>query len=184
LNEPYELNDPFEPERARARARVKALLARYNGSGDDERNYRSSILRELLGRVGPGAWIEPPFYCDYGSNILVGERFYANTGCVVLDCETVEIGARVKLGPNVQLLAVSHPLDAAQRALGLEYGEPISIGDDVWVGGGAIVLGGVTIGDRAVVGAGSVVTRDVPADMVVAGNPARPLVRDQMEVQT
>jgi maltose O-acetyltransferase len=178
-----ELYDPFEPERSRARARAKALLARYNRSGDDERNYRASLLRELLGRIGPGASIEPPFYCDYGSNIKVGERFYANTGCVALDCEAVEIGARVKLGPLVQLLAVSHPLDATQRALGLEYGEPISIGDDVWIGGGAIVLGGLTIGDRAVIGAGSVVTHDVPADAIVAGNPARPLVSHQLEVQ-
>ncbi len=177
-----ELYDPAEPDRARARARAKALLARYNRSGDDERSYRASILRELLGRLGPSAWIEPPFYCDYGSNISLGERFYANTGCVVLDCEAVEIGARVKLGPAVQLLAVSHPLDATQRALGLEYGEPISIGDDVWIGGGAIVLGGVAIGDRAVVGAGSVVTRDVPPDVVVAGNPARILVFDNLEV--
>jgi maltose O-acetyltransferase len=177
-----ELYDPFEPGRSRARARAKALLARYNRSADDERNYRASILRELLGRVGPGTSIEPPFYCDYGSNIVLGERFYANTGCVVLDCETVEVGARVKLGPGVQLLAVSHPLDASERALGLEYGEPITIGDDVWIGGGAIVLGGVTIGDRAVVGAGSVVTHDVPADAVVAGNPARPVVRNKLEV--
>jgi maltose O-acetyltransferase len=177
-----ELYDPFEPERSRARARAKALLARYNRSADDERNYRASILRELLGRIGPGVSIEPPFYCDYGSNIVLGERFYANTGCVVLDCDAVEIGSRVKLGPGVQLLAVSHPLDAAERALGLEYGEPITIGDDVWIGGGTIVLGGVTIGDRAVVGAGSVVTRDVPADAVVAGNPARPLVPDKLEV--
>jgi len=170
-----ELYDPFEPDRLRARARAKALLARYNRTGDDERNYRGSILRDLLGRIGPGAWVEPPFFCDYGSNLQVGERFFANTGCVVLDCDLVEIGARVKLGPGVQLLAVSHPLDATQRALGLEYGEPITIGDDVWIGGGAIVLGGVTIGDRAVVGAGSVVTRDVAPDTVVAGNPARPI---------
>lgn len=177
-----ELYDPFEPERARARARAKTLLARYNRSDEDERSHRKSLLRELFGRVGPGATIEPPFHCDYGSNIAVGEHFYANTGCVVLDCEAVEIGARVKLGPGVQLLAVSHPLEAAQRALGLEYGEPITIGDDVWIGGGAIVLGGVTIGDRAVVGAGSVVTRDVAADAVVAGNPARPLVKENTEV--
>jgi maltose O-acetyltransferase len=170
-----ELYDPFEPGRLRARSRAKALLARYNRSDDDERGYRGSLLRELLGRVGPGASIEPPFFCDYGSNIRLGERFYANTGCVVLDCDIVEIGARVKLGPNVQLLAVSHPLDASERASELEYGEPITIGDDVWIGGGAIILGGVTIGDRAVVGAGSVVTRDVPADTVVAGNPARPV---------
>jgi maltose O-acetyltransferase len=177
-----ELYDPFEPDRAHARARAKALLSRYNRSADDERSYRTSLLRELFARVGPGAAIEPPFYCDYGSNIVVGDRFYANTGCVVLDCDAVEIGSRVKLGPGVQLLGVSHPLDATQRALGLEFGQPITIGDDVWIGGGAIVLGGVTIGDRAVVGAGSVVTRDVPADAVVAGNPARPLVKETMEV--
>jgi maltose O-acetyltransferase len=177
-----ELYDPFEPERAQARARAKALLERYNRTGDDERNYRASILRELFGRVGPGSWVEPPFYCDYGSNLHVGDRFYANTGCIVLDCDHVEIGSRVKLGPAVQLLAVSHPLDASQRALGLEYGEPIVLGDDVWIGGGAIVLGGVTIGDRAVVGAGSVVTRDVPADAIVAGNPARVLTPDRLEV--
>jgi len=172
VREPY---DTFEPERVRARAGAKALLARYNRTGDEERTHRGSILRDLFGRIGPGAWIEPPFFCDYGSNLEVGESFYANTGCVVLDCDVVEIGARVKLGPAVQLLAVSHPLDATQRALGLEYGERITIGDDVWIGGGAIVLGGVTIGDRAVVGAGSVVTRDVPSDTVVAGNPTRPI---------
>ena len=170
-----DLYDPFEPDRLRGRARARTLLARYNRSGEDEPGYRGSLLRDLFGRIGPGAAVEPPFYCDYGSNLRVGERFYANTGCVVLDCDVVEIGARVKLGPGVQLLAVSHPLDAAERALGLEYGEPITIEDDVWIGGGAIILGGVTIGARAVVGAGSVVTRDVEVDTVVAGNPARPI---------
>jgi len=174
-----ELYDPSEPERVQARARAGALLARYNrtGSGDPA---RVEILDELFGRVGPGTAIEPPFHCDYGSNIVVGERFYANAGCVFLDCASVTIGDRVKLGPLVQLLAVSHPLDRSVRATGLEYGEPISIGDDAWLGGGAIVLPGVTIGAGAVVGAGSVVTRDVEPDTVVAGNPARP-VRPSVE---
>jgi maltose O-acetyltransferase len=169
-----ELYDPSEPERVQARARASALLARYNltSSGDAA---RAEILRELLGRVGPGTVIEAPFHCDYGSNIVLGERFYANAGCVFLDCAPVTIGDRVKLGPHVQLLAVSHPLDRAQRATGLEYGAPISIGDDAWLGGGAIVLPGVTIGEGAVVGAGSVVTRDVEPEAVVAGNPARSL---------
>ncbi len=171
----HDLYNPLEPQRVRGRGRARALLARYNRTGDDERSYRASILLELFARVGPAAWIEPPFHCDYGSNVRIGERFYANNGCIVLDCEEVEIGDRVKLGPNVQLIAVTHPLDAALRAQGLEYAEPITIGDDVWLGAGAIVLPGVTIGDRAVVGAGSVVTRDVPADAVVAGNPARPM---------
>ena len=169
-----ELYDPSEPERVQARARASALLARYNRTSAGDRA-RAEILGELFDRVGSGTLIEPPFHCDYGSNIAVGERFYANSGCVFLDCAPVTIGDRVQLGPQVQLLAVSHPLDRAQRAAGLEYGEPISIGDDAWLGGGAIVLPGVTIGEGAVVGAGSVVTRDVEPETVVAGNPARPL---------
>jgi maltose O-acetyltransferase len=167
--------DPNQPELRRARARAKLLLARYNRTSDEEYSYRSSILRELLGRIGAAGWIEPPFFCDYGADIRIGERFYANTGCVILDCAPILIGDRVLFGPHVQLLAATHPLDAALRAQGLESAEPITIGDDVWLGGAAIVLPGVTIGDRAVVGAGSVVTRDVPADTVVAGNPARQL---------
>lgn len=169
-----ELYDPWEPERVQARARASALLARYNRTSSGDAS-RTEILGELFARVGPGTVIEAPFHCDYGSNIAVGERFYANAGCVFLDCAPVTIGDRVQLGPQVQLLAVSHPLDRAQRAAGLEYGEPISIGDDAWLGGGAIVLPGVTIGEGAVVGAGSVVTRDVEPETIVAGNPARPL---------
>ena len=169
-----ELYDPWEPDRVAARERASALLARYNRTSPGDAA-RTEIIEELFARVGPGTVIEPPFHCDYGSNISVGERFYANVGCVFLDCAPVTIGDRVQLGPYVQLLAVSHPLDRALRATGLEYGEPIAIGDDVWLGGGAIVLPGVTIGEGAVVGAGSVVTRDVAAEIVVAGNPARPL---------
>ena len=170
-----ELYDPSEPERVRLRARAGALLARYNSTTVEDFAERGEILRELLGRVGPDTVIEPPFHCDYGSNISVGDRFYANVGCVFLDCAPITIGDRVQLGPHVQLLAVSHPLDRALRASGLEYGEPIEIGGDAWLGGGAIVLPGVTIGEGAVVGAGSVVTRDVAAETVVGGNPARPL---------
>ena len=170
-----ELYDPSEPERVRRRTRAFALLGRYNRTTVTDSTERIAILQELLGRVGQDAVIEPPFHCDYGSNITVGERFYANVGCVFLDAAPISIGDRVQLGPHVQLLAVSHPLDRSQRAAGLEYGEPIEIGDDAWLGGGAIVLPGVTIGEGAVVGAGSVVTRDVAAETVVAGNPARPL---------
>ncbi|MGH7340194.1 MAG: sugar O-acetyltransferase [Candidatus Rokuibacteriota bacterium] len=169
-----QLYDPSEPERVLVRARASKLLARYNRTSPGD-PARPEILGQLFARVGPGIVIEPPFHCDYGSNIVVGERFYANVGCVFLDCAPVTIGDRVKLGPHVQLLAVSHPLDRGQRATGLEYGEPISIGDDAWLGGGAILLPGVTIGEGAVVGAGSVVTRDVEPETVVAGNPARPL---------
>jgi maltose O-acetyltransferase len=168
-----ELYDPLQPELVEARRRARGILARYNATAEEEQDQRASLLRELLARVRPDAWIEPPFFCDYGSNTSIGDRFYANTGCVVLDSAPVTIGDRVLFGPAVQLLTATHSVETEPRAQGLEYAAPIAIGDDVWLGGGAIVLPGVTIGDRAVVGAGSVVTRDVPADTVVAGNPAR-----------
>jgi maltose O-acetyltransferase len=178
-----ELYDPLSPELVAARRRARALLARYNATPEEEQDERASLLRGLLGRVGADAWIEPPFFCDYGTNLFVGDRFYANTGCIVLDSAPVSIGDRVLFGPGVQLLAATHPLEAELRAQGLEYAEPISLGDDVWLGGAAVVLPGVTIGDRAVVGAGSVVTRDVAADTVVAGNPAR-VIRSLQEAVT
>jgi maltose O-acetyltransferase len=161
------LYDPSQPELVAARQRARGLLARYNATPEEQ------VLRELLARVGAEPFVEPPFFCDYGSNTSLGDRFYANTGCIFLDSAQVTIGDRVLFGPAVQLLTATHPVEAELRAQGLEYADPISIGDDVWLGGGAIVLPGVTIGDRAVVGAGSVVTRDVPADVVAAGNPAR-----------
>jgi maltose O-acetyltransferase len=162
-----ELYDALDPELVSARARARELLGRFNTAP------HRSLLEDLLSTVGTDAVTEPPFHCDYGFNISLGERFYANVGCVFLDCAPISIGDRTLLGPAVQLYAATHPLDAETRRLGLEYALPISIGDDVWLGGGAIVLPGVAIGDRAVVGAGSVVTSDVPADTVVAGNPAR-----------
>jgi maltose O-acetyltransferase len=170
-----ELYDPFEANLVAARARAKRLLAEYNATSDAETELRTRLLSSLLGGVGGDSWIEPPFFCDYGTNLVVGDRFYANTGCVALDCARIQIGDRVLLGPGVQLLAATHPLEADVRAEGLESAEPITIGDDAWLGGGVIVLPGITIGERAIVGAGSVVTRDVPAGAVVAGNPARPL---------
>ena len=177
------LYDPSEPELVAARQRARALLARYNATAEEQGDERARLLGELLARVGAEPWIEPPFFCDYGTNTSIGDRFYANTGCVFLDSAPVRIGDRVLLGPAVQLLAATHPLEAELRTQGLEYAEPISIGDDVWLGGGAIVLPGVTIGDRAVVGARSVVTRDVPADVVVAGSPAR-IIRSLEEART
>ena len=166
-----ELYDALDPELVEARERARLLLARYNATGDRE------ALTALLGRLADDAVVEPPFHCDYGFNISVGRRFYANVNCVFLDCAPIEIGDHVLLGPGVHLYAATHPLDAAERRGGLELAKPISVGDDAWLGGGTIVLPGVTIGARAVVGAGSVVTRDISADARVAGNPARPIGR-------
>ena len=166
-----DLYDALDPELVEARERARLLLARYNATGDRE------ALTALLGRLADDAVVEPPFHCDYGFNISVGRRFYANVNCVCLDCAPIEIGDHVLLGPGVHLYTATHPLDAAERRGGLELAKPIEVGDDAWLGGGAIVLPGVTIGARAVVGAGSVVTRDVSADERVAGNPARPIGR-------
>jgi maltose O-acetyltransferase len=164
-----ELYDASAPELVAARARARELLGGYNSAPD------ASVLEELFERLGANAVIEPPLHCDYGANISIGDDFYANTGCIFLDCARIEIGERVLFGPNVQLYAATHPVAPEVRREGLEYALPITIGDDAWLGGAVIVLPGVTVGDRAVVGAGSVVTRDVPADVVAAGNPCRPL---------
>jgi maltose O-acetyltransferase len=166
-----ELYDALDPELVEARANARSLLARFNATGDRE------ALSALFGRLADDAILEPPFHCDYGFNISVGGRFYANVNCVFLDCAPIEIGDHVLLGPGVHLYTATHPLDPAERRRGLELAKPIAIGGDAWLGGGAIVLPGVTIGARAVVGAGSVVTRDIPPDERVAGNPARPIER-------
>jgi maltose O-acetyltransferase len=163
------LYDASDPELVDARAHARQLLARYNASGD------RLALAALFARLADDAIVAPPFHCDYGFNISVGERFYANVNCVLLDSARIEIGNQVLFGPGVHLYTATHPLESAERRRGLELAKRIAIGDDVWLGGGAIVLPGVTIGARAVVGAGSVVTRDVLADQRVAGNPARPI---------
>jgi maltose O-acetyltransferase len=166
---PGELYDPSLPELQAGRTRARELLTRYNSTPQE------ALLAELFGAAPPGTVVEPPFHCDYGSNIAVGVRFYANADCVFLDCAPITIGDHVLLGPGVHLYAATHPLHPQTRRQGLEYALPIVVGDDVWLGGGTIVLAGVTIGDRSVIGAGSVVTRDVPADVVAAGNPCRVL---------
>ena len=130
-------------------------------------------LRQLLGSVKGEAYIERPFYCDYGCNIHLGDKFYANTNCVILDCNRVDIGDRVLFGPGVHVYCAEHPLDHKIRGEGLESSRPVKIGDDVWIGGHASILPGVTIGSRSVVAAGAVVNRDVPEDTLVAGVPAR-----------
>jgi maltose O-acetyltransferase len=164
-----ELYDATDPELAADRERARALLQRYTSERDP------ALLGTLFGRIGKGTGVEAPFHCDYGWNIALGERVYANAFCVFLDCAPIEIGDRALLGPGVHLYTATHPLDPAKRREGLEYARPIAIGNDAWLGGGSIVLPGVSVGEAAVVGAGSVVTRDVPPGVTVAGNPARPI---------
>lgn len=167
--EPY---DPLDPELVAARARARELCRTYNATREADAELRHSILTELLGAGGESAWIEPPFYCDYGSHIELGERVFFNFNCVVLDVCHVRIGSHCLFGPAVQIYTATHPMSAGERRR-YELGKPVWIGSDVWVGGGAIILPGVRIGDRAVIGAGSVVTRDVPAGVFAAGNPCR-----------
>ena len=164
-----------DPELTADHARAQELLERYNATGHTEQDERDRLLRELLGEVGDGAVVKPPFRCDYGSQISIGARTFVNYGCVILDVVPVRIGAHCQIATNVQLLAATHPVDPEPRREGWEYGEPITIGDNVWLGGGAIVCPGVTIGEDTVVGAGAVVTRDLPSRVVAVGNPARVL---------
>lgn len=167
-----ELYDPFDPELVAARVRARDLCQALNATREREEVERRRIVRELFGAGGDSVWMQPPFYCDYGTNIELGERVFFNFNCVVLDVCRVCIGDFTLLGPAVQILTPLHPLDAALRRR-QEYGAPITIGSDVWIGGGAIILPGVTIGSRAVIGAGSIVTRDVPEGVLAVGNPCR-----------
>lgn len=172
-----ELYDPLDKQLADERTRTRLLIKALNDTREDEVSKRESILRELIPAAGTGLWLQPPFYCDYGSNIIVGDKVFFNFNCVVLDVAQVKIGSRTLFGPNVQIYTATHPIDYKQRAAGLEYAKPISIGEDVWVGGSVVICPGVAIGDRTVIGAGSVVTRDIPADVFAAGNPCR-VIRD------
>jgi maltose O-acetyltransferase len=149
------------------------LLQLYNASTQDQESQRQQILTELFAQVGEKTTIVPPFHCDYGSNIYTGKNLYINYGCVILDCHTVHIGENVLLGPYVQIYTAYHPTDPATRLTGQELAAPIKIGNNVWIGGGAIICPGVTIGDNTTIGAGSVVVKDIPANVVAVGNPCR-----------
>lgn len=165
-----------DPELMADRRRVQILLHAFNAEylgASGER--RAELLKAILGEVGQDARIKAPFHCDYGYNISLGQDVFANFGCIFLDVCRIEIGAACQIGPAVQILTADHPRDPALRRSGLESGKPVRVGQNVWLGGGAIVLPGVTIADDAIIGAGSVVTRDVAAGATVAGNPARPI---------
>lgn len=166
------LYDAMDPRLVAERTQARLLLKALNDSPDNRPDLRTQILRELLPRAGSNLTIQPPFYCDYGYNIITGEGVFFNFNCVVLDVMPVNIGHRVLFGPSVQLYTATHPMNASERAGGLEYAKAITIGDDVWIGGGAIICPGVTIGNGAVIGAGSIVNRDIPGGVFAAGNPA------------
>jgi maltose O-acetyltransferase len=167
-----ELYDPLDPQLSAERRRARLLCKALNDTGDDQQEERARLIKELI-PASDGAWIEPPFYCDYGINITLGEKVFFNFNCVVLDVSHVLVGSRVLFGPAVQIYAATHPLIASERAAGLELGKPVEIGDDVWVGGGAIICPGVRVGARSVIGAGSVVTKDIPEGVLAAGTPCR-----------
>jgi maltose O-acetyltransferase len=168
-------NPAGNAELAADEAAAKAWMARYNATMDMPTAERHALLVEQFKRVGKDVAIRPPFFIDYGYNISVGDGVFMNFNCVILDIMPVTIGDRTQIGPAVQILAADHPRDAATRRSMLEFGRPVSIGADVWIGGGAIILPGVKIGDGALIGAGAVVTRDVPAGATAVGNPARPV---------
>jgi maltose O-acetyltransferase len=162
-----ELYDAGDPELVAERERCERLLRAFNAEGDQ------SLLAELLGGIGANSYVRAPFFCDYGWNITIGAGSFVNFNCVMLDVVPITIGDRVQIASAVQLLAADHPRDVATRASGLENGRPITLEDDVWIGAGALILPGVTVGRGSVLGAGSVATRDIPPGVMAAGNPCR-----------
>lgn len=168
-----QLYDASDKALVSMRRAARRLLESYNSSTADEPEKRKDILKRLFGKLGDPVEIEPPFYCDYGSNIHAGDGLYMNFGCVVLDCSKVVIGDKVLFGPYVQVYAAYHPVDPDIRRSGRELAAPVTIGNNVWIGGGAIICSGIKIGDDTTIGAGSVVTRDVPPGVLAAGNPCR-----------
>jgi len=177
-----ELYDPFDPELVGARERARDLCQALNATREAQQEERRRLVRALFGAGGDSVWLQPPFYCDYGTNILLGERVFFNFNCVVLDVCEVRIGDYTLFGPAVQIYTGTHPMNAAQRRE-REFARPIEIGSDVWVGGGAILCPGVRVGSQSVIGAGSVVTHDIPDRVVAVGNPCR-VIREITDSET
>ncbi|GAB3538422.1 maltose acetyltransferase domain-containing protein [Pontibacter brevis] len=177
-----EMYDPLDKQLVEDRLQARLLLKTLNETREDETSERSGVLEKLLPHAAADLWVQPPFYCDYGYNMKIGERVFFNFSCIVLDVAPVTIGSRSMFGPNVQVYTATHPLNHIKRSSGREYAKSIVIGEDVWIGGSAVICPGVTIGDRSVIGAGSVVTKDIPSDVFAAGNPCRiirPLTPDE-----
>ncbi|MFD0048142.1 maltose acetyltransferase domain-containing protein [Actinomycetes bacterium NPDC127524] len=168
-----EMYNPADPELTERRVSARRQVRIFNETLETEIDKRTALLKELFGSTGNGLYIEPNFRCDYGYNIFVGENFYANFDCVILDVCEVKIGVNCFLAPGVHIYTATHPLNPAERNSGLEYGKPVTIGNNVWIGGRAVINPGVTIGNNAVIASGAVVIKDVPDNVVVGGNPAR-----------
>ena len=164
---------PLDQELLDAHNHAKSITRELNATLETQREERKALAKKLFASAGDGAYIEPPFYCDYGYNTRVGKNFYCNYDCIFLDCGKITVGDYVMLGPKVALYAVGHPMDPDVRRLGWDHPQDITIGDGVWIGGSTVVCPGVTIGENTVIGAGSVVTKDIPANVVAAGNPCR-----------
>ena len=173
-----ELYDASDPLLKQERQKARSLTHRLNVTEYGNESAYKQILSTLLPNAATDLYIEPPFFCDYGYNIYTGEKVFFNFNCVLLDVMPIRIGSNVLFGPNVQIYTAAHPLDAIERRKGPEFAKPISIGDDCWIVGGAIISPGVAIGNRCIVGAGAVVTKDLPADTIGLGNPAKPVVKN------
>lgn len=172
-----ELYTALDPELSAMNVKAQMLLHAFNASSPIEKTERSMILHNLFGRIGSNFEVKPPFFCDYGVNIFAGDNLFINYDCAIVDCNFVRLGHNVLLGPKVQIYTANHPFSIEDRKNGLEMARPVTIGDDVWIGGGAIICPGVSIGAGTTIGAGSVVTRDVPSGVLAVGNPCR-VIRD------
>ena len=163
----------LDADLSRAHFNAMRITRLLNNTPDDQTERKKELVRELFAYAGKDAYVEAPFYCDYGYNVSVGDSFFSNYDCVFLDCGRITIGDHVMLGPKVSIYTANHAIDPAVRSLGHDHGIPVTIGDHVWIGGNSVICPGVTIGDNTVIGAGSVVTKDIPANVVAAGNPCR-----------
>lgn len=170
-----EIYDDSSEELFQRRIAAKKLFRQYNKTDDEETGLRNRIMKEMFGSVGADVWIEPDFRCEYGKNIFLGDHVYINFGCVILDCAEVKIGSHVLFGPNIGIYPLNHMLDPEERTQGGIRSKPVNIGDKVWLGGDVKLLAGVSVGEGSVIGTGSVVTKDIPAGVVAAGNPCRVL---------
>ena len=168
-----ELYNPHDPLLVNERHECRILLHKINQLDEEHKKERQRLIRKLLKNKGKNLWIEPPFYCDYGYNIYTGSGVFMNFNCCIIDVMKVSIGDQVLIGPNVQIYTANHPIDVKTRNRWLEYAQPVTIGNNVWVGGAAVICPGVTIGEGAVIAAGAVVSKSIPCNVVVAGNPAK-----------